>query len=208
MPATSERAELLARDALAAGRRDRTRCDSAAANAHLALGCALMRGTDLHAADRAPRTCGRASRLATRPSYWHAHAILHLAVARHRSATRRAPEAALASARAELDQLPDAGMLESSTRTADDALHQRRRHEGFLGEELSEAERRVLDRLLAGLSLSDVARELWLSSNTVKTHRRNIYRKLGATTRERVDRARRRRIRPPRPKSRRTIHPG
>ena len=69
--------------------------------------------------------------------------------------------------------------------------------EGFLGEELSEAERRVLDRLLAGLSLSHVARELWLSSNTVKTHRRNIYRKLGATTREelieRADEARGRR---------------
>ena len=66
----------------------------------------------------------------------------------------------------------------------DDALHHRARNEGFLGEELSDAERRVLDLLLDGLSVSQVASELWLSPNTVKTHRRNIYRKLGATTRE------------------------
>jgi LuxR family maltose regulon positive regulatory protein len=29
-----------------------------------------------------------------------------------------------------------------------------------------------------------VAQELWLSPNTVKTHRRGIYRKLGVKTRE------------------------
>ena len=66
----------------------------------------------------------------------------------------------------------------------DDVLQHRARHEGFLGEGLSDAERRVLDLLLNGLSVSQVARELWLSPNTVKTHRRSIYRKLGATTRE------------------------
>ena len=75
-------------------------------------------------------------------------------------------------------------MLGDLYRTTDDALHQRPRHDGFLGEELSDAERRVLDLLVDGLSVSDVARELWLSPNTVKTHRRSIYRKLGATTRE------------------------
>ena len=37
--------------------------------------------------------------------------------------------------------------------------------------------------LASGASLSGVARELYLSPNTVKTHRRRIYRKLGVTTR-------------------------
>ena len=98
--------------------------------------------------------------------------------------TRAAATDALSRARAELDELPDVGILGELYWKTDDALHHRARHEGFLGEELSDAERRVLDLLLDGLSVSQVARELWLSPNTVKTHRRNIYRKLGARTRE------------------------
>ena len=46
------------------------------------------------------------------------------------------------------------GCSGSSTGTTDDALHHRARHEGFLGDELSDAERRVLDLLLDGLSVS------------------------------------------------------
>ena len=37
--------------------------------------------------------------------------------------------------------------------------------------------------LASGASLSEVARQLYLSPNTVKTHRRSIYRKLGVSTR-------------------------
>jgi LuxR family maltose regulon positive regulatory protein len=91
---------------------------------------------------------------------------------------------ALSQARTELDQLPDVGVLGELYRETDDALHHRARHGGSFGEELSEAERRVLDLLLEGMSVSSVARELWLSPNTVKTHRRSIYRKLGVSTRE------------------------
>ena len=65
---------------------------------------------------------------------------------------------------------------------------------------------RVLDLLLEGLSVSEVARELWLSPNTVKTHRRNIYRKLGATTREEmIERAAEAGILEPAPSD---VHPG
>ena len=42
----------------------------------------------------------------------------------------------------------------------------------------------MLRRLAEGQSLREVAKELFLSLNTVKTHRRTIYRKLGASTRE------------------------
>jgi LuxR family maltose regulon positive regulatory protein len=58
-------------------------------------------------------------------------------------------------------------------------------------EELTEAELRVL-RLMAGdLSQREIGRELYLSVNTIKTHTRTIYGKLGATSRrEAVARAR------------------
>ena len=91
------------------------------------------------------------------PSYWHVHAMLHLAAARHRLGESGGAAEALAFARAELDELPDVGVLGELYRTTDDALHHRPRHDGFLGEELSDAERRVLDLLVEGKSVSDVA---------------------------------------------------
>lgn len=45
--------------------------------------------------------------------------------------------------------------------------------------QLSEREREVLESLAQNASLAGVARSLYLSSNTVKTHLRSIYRKLG-----------------------------
>ena len=179
----ADHAERLARDAIALADELGHSASSAAANAHVALGCVLTRGSDLHAAvDHLERGAELAG--ADEASYWHAHAVLHLAVTRHRLGDTDGAKSALESARAEFDEFPDVGMLGELYRTTDDALHQRARREGFLGEELSDAERRVLDLLLDGMSVSHVARDLWLSPNTVKTHRRNIYRKLGAATRE------------------------
>ncbi len=144
-----------------------------------------MRGADLHAAiehlERAVELAG-----SDESSYWHAHANIHLAAARHRLGDVDGSRAALADARAELDELPDVGVLRDLYWETDDALNRRARHEGFLGDDLSVAERRALDLLVKGLSVSEAARELWLSPNTVKTHRRSIYRKLGATTREQM----------------------
>jgi LuxR family maltose regulon positive regulatory protein len=58
------------------------------------------------------------------------------------------------------------------------------------GDNLSEAEIRIVQSFLEGSSLNEVARELYLSPNTVKTHRRTIYRKLGVSTRDEfIDRA-------------------
>ena len=50
-------------------------------------------------------------------------------------------------------------------------------------EELSPSELRVLRFLPTNLTRSDIARELYLSVNTVNTHMRNIYSKLGARSR-------------------------
>jgi LuxR family transcriptional regulator, maltose regulon positive regulatory protein len=61
--------------------------------------------------------------------------------------------------------------------------------------ELSQTELRVLRYLPTNLSRPDIARELYVSVNTVNTHMRNIYSKLGASSRtEAVERARQLRL--------------
>ena len=59
------------------------------------------------------------------------------------------------------------------------------------GEPLTQSETRVLAYLPTHLSAREIAAELYLSANTVKTHLRHLYRKLGAhSRREAVLRAR------------------
>jgi LuxR family maltose regulon positive regulatory protein len=119
-----------------------------------------------------------------RPSHWHAHALLRLASTRHEVGDSAGARAALQSARADLETLPDPGMLGALFESVAAELSSRPRHEGFYGEPLSEAELRVLTLLSGGRSVSEVARELYLAPTTVKTHRRTIYRKLGVTNRQ------------------------
>jgi LuxR family transcriptional regulator, maltose regulon positive regulatory protein len=60
-----------------------------------------------------------------------------------------------------------------------------------LGEELSEAELRVVRFLPSNLKAPEIAAELFVSPNTIRTHMRHIYSKLDAhSRREAVDRAR------------------
>ncbi len=56
-------------------------------------------------------------------------------------------------------------------------------------EPLSAQEQRILRLIVAGLSNPDIADELVVSTNTVKTHVKNIYRKLGVSTREEAQQA-------------------
>ena len=58
-------------------------------------------------------------------------------------------------------------------------------------EPLSDREREVLRHLSGLLNTAEIASEMYISVNTVKTHLRNIYRKLAAAHRgEAVRRAR------------------
>ena len=50
-------------------------------------------------------------------------------------------------------------------------------------EQLSQREREVLERASGMLSTAEIADELYLSVNTVKSHLRSIFRKLGASRR-------------------------
>ena len=62
---------------------------------------------------------------------------------------------------------------------------------GEPGEPLTDGETRVLHYLSSNLSTREIADELYLSTNTVKTHQRHLYRKLDARTRtQAVERAR------------------
>ena len=52
-----------------------------------------------------------------------------------------------------------------------------------LAEPLTEREQAILNLLRGAMSVSEIARELYVSVNTIKTHRRAIYRKLGVSSR-------------------------
>jgi ATP/maltotriose-dependent transcriptional regulator MalT len=179
-PATAER---LSRDALSMLEEQRLSATFVATNPHIALGRALAAGTDLHGAIEQLERAAELSSPAG-PGYWHAHALLCVARARHHTIDVEGACDALESARIELAALPDTGVLGSVLAETESQLQAPQRREGFLGEPLSESEIRVLLLLADDRSLSEVARELFLSTNTVKTHRRTIYRKLGASTRE------------------------
>jgi len=55
--------------------------------------------------------------------------------------------------------------------------------QGKLPDPLTAAEIRVLEKLSQRLTYTEIAAELYLSLNTVKTHVRHAYMKLGATSR-------------------------
>src|SRR5262249_35282572 len=90
--------------------------------------------------------------------------------------------ALLAEARAMIAECPDPGALrrrlaevERSSRSRPTKQHERAG--------LSEAELRVLQLLEAGRSERQIGRELYVSFNTVHTHVKSIYRKLGVSSR-------------------------
>jgi DNA-binding NarL/FixJ family response regulator len=68
-----------------------------------------------------------------------------------------------------------------TARDLSDALQ--RRMNAPAGPKLSPREREVLDLLVDGLAISQIARRLFISESTAKTHVANIYEKLGAGNR-------------------------
>ncbi len=95
-------------------------------------------------------------------------------------------EAHAAAASALLKRYPDAGVLRQHVE------HLRRGVEmARVAEPLTTAEHKVLDLLPTYLTEAQIAEQLFVSRNTVKTHLRSVYRKLGTSTRaEAVQRAR------------------
>jgi LuxR family maltose regulon positive regulatory protein len=84
------------------------------------------------------------------------------------------------------DRYPRSEHLETLVAAAVEARQQRpvrRDQSGGLSDPLTEAEIKVLRRLPHRLSYRDIASDLHLSLNTVKTHLRHSYMKLGVDSR-------------------------
>ena len=83
-----------------------------------------------------------------------------------------------ASAAALLDRYPDAGILHRRTEKLLEAVDRTR-----MAEPLTPAERRVLDLLPTHLTDAQMAGQLYVSRNTVKSHVKSLYRKLEVSSR-------------------------
>jgi len=73
--------------------------------------------------------------------------------------------------------------LESLSRLAIDRIQQRNQMAKISGEQLTEREIEVLKYLLSEKSIGSIGQTLHISKNTMKTHLRNVYRKLGVSGR-------------------------
>ena len=82
--------------------------------------------------------------------------------------------------------LPDPGQLPAIASTLEQDLTAGRANagNGRVAEQPSAAELAVLRCLATGLSRREIGAKLYISLNTVKTHTRELYRKLDASSRE------------------------
>lgn len=98
----------------------------------------------------------------------------------------------LADAAADLRECPQATAAHTSLRACEEQIEVAGAARTDDAEELTTAELRVLQYLPTHLSFPEIADQLYVSRNTVKTHVRAVYRKLMASSRsEAVENARR-----------------
>jgi LuxR family maltose regulon positive regulatory protein len=136
--------------------------------------------------DEAEREAIRGERLrrTSQPTVGHAHALLVLAQVRvARSRLSRAARD-LQRAKGAIAGFPDAGRLPEIAAAVEQSLAAIQATTGKREpiEEPSPAELAVLRGLAAGLSRREIGTQLYISLNTVKSHTRELYRKLGATS--------------------------
>lgn len=117
------------------------------------------------------------------PSVWLAHALLLLADCRRAAGDADRAYEALDAAAAALARVPDPGILPDLAVSVRGRLLAPTRRPAVFGQELSGREVVVLRLLATGLSQREIAAQLYVSHNTVKTQVRTAYRKLGAGTR-------------------------
>ncbi len=154
-------------------------------NAAVAAGAALACGDDLPRAEHEFAVAEVLLRDEV-ASIDHAHVLVMLADVRCRRGRIDEAEVTLRQARDELAELSDAGMLPAMAARVENRLVLARRQasDGDLVEPPSQAELAVLQLLPTDLSVREIAADLFLSANTVRSHTRSIYRKLGVNSRE------------------------
>jgi LuxR family maltose regulon positive regulatory protein len=83
-----------------------------------------------------------------------------------------------------VEAYPDAGILPTLLERQERELNKRRRRETALTEELTARELAVLRLFDGERSHRQMEESLYVSINTVKTHVKSIYRKLGVSSRD------------------------
>jgi LuxR family transcriptional regulator, maltose regulon positive regulatory protein len=112
-----------------------------------------------------------------------AHALLLLASVHYARGDLRGARARVEQTRRLIEGFTDAGVLPALLEEADRTLGSRPRRRVEAAAPLTERELAVLRLLPSRLSTREIGRELYVSANTVRTHVRSIYRKLGVTSR-------------------------
>jgi LuxR family transcriptional regulator, maltose regulon positive regulatory protein len=154
------------------------------ANSAVAMGAVLACEGDLAGAERAFAHAERFFREEV-ASVYHTRTVARLAKVRCERGRLDEADATLRQAREEMAELVDSGTVPQLIAEVELEIEQaRRRASSAEAVELpSEAELAVLRLLDTELSAREIAAELFLSPNTVQSHTRAIYRKLGVRSR-------------------------
>ena len=155
------------------------------ANASVALGVLLATEGDLAAAERELVTAERFFRDDV-PTLHHTWLLALIARVRVRRGHLDTAAEALGPARDALVELPDAGVISELVLEVERelALASERASAGVMLDAPSEAELAVLTLIAEDLSIREISEHLFVSENTVRSHRRALYRKLGVHSRD------------------------
>jgi LuxR family transcriptional regulator, maltose regulon positive regulatory protein len=155
------------------------------ANAATALGAVLAGEGDLAGAEREFSYAEGLFRDEVATVH-HARLLVRLGDVRCRRGRLDEAAAALRQAREALAELGDSGTVPLLAAEVEGELEHARRQasDGEILEEPSDAELAVLRLLATDLSARQIAGKLFVSANTVRSHTRAIYRKLGVRSRE------------------------
>jgi ATP/maltotriose-dependent transcriptional regulator MalT len=153
------------------------------AHAHLSLGLVREANDDL---DSAGAELDRAAELVRRgygptSTAW---ILAHLARVAAARGDNEGTTAALSEARAAVEGAADVGIFAGRVDDLERRLGVVAHVPVALGDPLTKRELEVLRLLPTRMSQREIGAELYVSLNTVKTHTRSIFRKLGASTRE------------------------
>jgi LuxR family maltose regulon positive regulatory protein len=178
-----ETAAVFAKRSLELARRLGLAGGAAAGVARLATGQTLLATANPGDAERHLERAERVAR-APRPALEHVHALLLLVEARIGRGRLQLASAELDRALRDLESFANAGRLvELATQVRRSLAEAISSTHGSV-EPLTPSELPVLRLLATDLSQREIGRALYLSHNTVKTHSRAIYRKLGVNARD------------------------
>jgi LuxR family maltose regulon positive regulatory protein len=175
-------ADARGRQALAEARRLGVDETTTGALAHIAMAWASSAAGRDREAEREALEGERLRRQPT-PELLHAFALLTLAHTQARRGLLDSAEGNLSEAQAILTFIGDVGRLDAIAASTEREIDAARTGSVGSAEPLSDAEIGVLRLLATELSQREIAGQLFVSVNTVKTHTRLIYRKLGVGSR-------------------------